>query len=182
MTRPPAVILAGGLSRRMGADKATVQLGGQSLLDHVIARLAPQVPQVAVNAPAPLADLPHVPDPVAGRLGPLAGVLGAMLWARGLGYDRVLTAPVDTPFLPRDLVARLAAHDAMVIARSERAHPVIGLWPVSLAEALRQQIDAGARRIGLFAAEAAQVAWDTRPDPFFNVNTPEDLRQAHARL
>lgn len=180
--RPPAVILAGGQSRRMGSDKARIRLGDRSLLGHVLHRLTPQCGPIALSAPAPIGGLPCLPDPEPGGLGPLAGLLAAMLWARDLGHAHVLTAPVDTPFLPPDLAARLSQHPGGAIAASDRAHPVIGLWPVARADDLRARIRAGDRRIGLFGRDAARVVWSDSPDPFFNVNTPRDLQTAHARL
>ena len=110
----PGVILAGGAARRMGGgDKGLLALGRSTVLGHAARRLAPQVSALALNAngdPARFAglDLPVLPDPVEGRPGPLAGVLAAMEWAGGLGAARVVTVAADTPFLPLDLVARLA--------------------------------------------------------------------------
>jgi molybdenum cofactor guanylyltransferase len=198
---PPAVILAGGLSRRMGRDKATVTLGGRSLLDHVVTRLLPQVSAVALNAHDTLSapdGLPIVQDVVAGHRGPLAGILTAM--RHGAGHhphaSHVLTVPIDSPFLPRDLVARLAeeahANDAIAIAASADAmHPVCGLWPVSLADALQAFLDSPEEpRVKTFL-EGHRTALVDFPlietangplDPFLNVNTPDDLKKAETFL
>ena len=93
----------------------------------------------------------------------------------------------DTPFFPRDLAARLAAQGGGIVLAAGRDeggrvvdHPTFGLWPVGLRDALRSFLLQGKRRVRGFAAEhgAAMVIWDTSPDPFFNVNTPEDLEVA----
>jgi molybdopterin-guanine dinucleotide biosynthesis protein A len=180
---PPGVILAGGLSRRMGRDKATVLLGGRRVIDHVIARLAPQVSALAVNANTALPlDLPVLPDTIAGHPGPLAGILAALDWAAGLGADTVVTVAVDTPFLPETLVARLAAAGAPAVALSDRVHPVCGLWPVAAREDLRNAVTGGLRRVRDWQVVAAATAVPFPPESLLNLNTPEDLAAAQARL
>ncbi|WP_417600270.1 molybdenum cofactor guanylyltransferase MobA [Pararhodobacter oceanensis] len=188
------VILAGGRATRMGGgDKGALLLGGQPMLAHVIARVQPQVDALALNAngdPARFAayGLTVLPDPIQGHLGPLAGVLAAMDYAATLGAPRVLTVAADTPFLPRDLVDRLG--EGLAVAASPdpegriRAHPTAALWPVSLAPDLRQALEEGERRVGRFADQmgARRCLFREQPDPFFNVNTPEDLALAEARL
>jgi molybdopterin-guanine dinucleotide biosynthesis protein A len=200
MTAPVGVILAGGLAARMGGgDKCLAPLAGRRLIDHVTARLAPQVAALALNAngdPARFAalGLPVIADPVPDRPGPLAGLLAGLDWAAGLGVAALVSVPGDTPFLPRDLVARLqaaAGPAGVAIAASPdaagrlRAHPVCGLWPVALRGTLRAALAAGARRVLPWAeAQGARfAAFDAGPpDPFFNVNTPADLAAAEAAL
>jgi molybdopterin-guanine dinucleotide biosynthesis protein A len=186
---PPAVILAGGGGRRMGgADKALLPLLGRPLLAHVAGRIAPQAGALALNAngdPARFArfGLPVLPDPVADA-GPLAGVLAAMGWAAGQGAGAVVTVAVDTPFFPADLVAGLSAAGPFAIAADTdgRAHPVFGLWPVGLRDELAAALARGARRVGDWA-EAEGAARAVFPAAaFLNVNVPEDLSRAEARL
>ncbi|MFP4405914.1 molybdenum cofactor guanylyltransferase MobA [Rhodosalinus sp.] len=199
MTRPPGVILAGGRATRMGgADKPLLDLAGRPLIAHVIARLGPQCAGLAISAngdPARFAPfgLPVLPDETPGHPGPLAGVLAGLDWAAGQGAAAIVTAAADTPFLPSDLCARLAAAaraSGLAVAAAPdsdgrlRRHPTCALWPVALREALRAALAAGERRVGLWAeAQGAGVAvFDgTEGDPFFNVNRPEDLDRA-ARL
>src|SRR6185436_2052358 len=150
MNRPTdvtGVILAGGLSRRMGGgDKGLLELAGRPMLAHVVCRLRPQVGAILVNAngdPARFAPLglPVVPDTVGGFVGPLAGVLAGMRWSAVNAPDArwIVTAAGDAPLLPGDLVAQLAAAvasrpGAIALAQSHgELHPVIGLWPVALA-------------------------------------------------
>ncbi|MBP7242224.1 molybdenum cofactor guanylyltransferase MobA [Amaricoccus sp.] len=187
------VILAGGLSRRMGGgDKALLPLGGRPVLAHVIARFAPQVGPLALNAngdPGRFAGfgLPVAADGFQGFAGPLAGVLAAMHWAAGQGAGLVATVAADTPFLPRDLVGRLAAGiggaPVAVAVAEDGAHPTCALWRVARRGDLAAALVAGTRRVTEWAARegAAPVAF---PDEaaFFNVNVPADLAEAEARL
>ncbi|GGE40979.1 molybdenum cofactor guanylyltransferase [Primorskyibacter flagellatus] len=191
MIAPPAVMLSGGASRRMGGtDKALMPLAGEPLLAHVIARIAPQTERLALNTNS--ADpalggfgLPMLPDTLPDRPGPLAGILAAMDWAAELGDTHVVTVPGDTPFLPADLIPCLTlrgAGDAPVVAASSgRLHPVAGLWPVASRTALRDAITGGLRKVTDWTDAAGALTCEfpaTDPDLFFNVNTPEDLARA----
>lgn len=200
MTQVPGVILAGGRATRMGGgDKGLLPLGGGTLLDHVVRRLAPQVGGIALNAngdPSRFAayDLPVLPDTVAGYAGPLAGVLAGMDWAAGQGAHQIVTVAADTPFFPEDLVARLqeaslGMPNPLALAAtpgSERKldrHPTFGLWPVALAGDLRQALNAGTRKVVLWTDrhDGRCAIFDAASDPFFNVNTPDDLAEAQRR-
>ncbi len=199
-TRLPGVILAGGRATRMGGgDKGLHMLGNRPLLSHVIARLAPQCGPMAINAngdPARLSafGLPVLPDPLPDFPGPLAGVLAGLDWAATLGAAAIVTAAADTPFLPTDLVASLTAAagpSGMALAASPDAngtlqrHPTFGLWPVALRHDLRAALAGGLRKITRWADahQAGTAMFDAAtPDPFFNVNTPEDLALAQRLL
>lgn len=198
--RPPAVILAGGLSRRMGRDKAMILLSGTPLALHIARRLEPQVSTVGLNAPLdhPLAGtLPLLPDSKPDRPGPLAGVLAGLrdFTEDGEAPTHILTTPCDTPFLPHDLVSRLAeqAESGTIVLAScaGRAHPVTALWPLSLADDLDRWLDEpDHRRVFDFVARHSSrtVAFELLEgtsgpvDPFFNINTPEDLALAATLL
>jgi len=200
MRRILGVILAGGLSRRMGGgDKALLPLGGGSMLLRVAARLMPQVDAMILNANGP-ADrfaglgLPVVPDSIADFPGPLAGILAAMEWTARKYPDvsHVLSVAADTPFLPLDLAARLAAgapEGGIAIACSPSGlQPVFGLWPVALRDDLSAFLGTGkgaAVRDFVARHPHAEVPFPVQPggsDPFFNVNTPGELEQARAML
>lgn len=192
----PAVILAGGLARRIGGgDKPMREIGGQTILNRVIARLTSQCSGLILNAngdPVRFSGfgLPVVADSVADFPGPLAGILAALDWAaeQRSGLRWIVSAPGDCPFLPRDLVARL--HEARdrqdaelaVAVSGGRTHPVIGLWNVTLRDELRQALTSeGIRKVDRWTARyrLAAVSWPTAPfDPFFNVNTTDDLAEA----
>jgi molybdopterin-guanine dinucleotide biosynthesis protein A len=196
---PPAVILAGGLSRRMGGgDKGLLKLGTRSILGHVIDRIRPQAWALALNANGDASrfagfGLPVIPDLMPGFPGPLAGFLAALSWAAGHHplATHVLTAPSDTPFLPRDLVARLRgaigdSTGSAMAARACRNHPVVGLWPVGWHAPLRAAVETeGLRKVEAWTdrMKTRAVGFDDTPfDPFFNVNTPDDLAAAEERL
>ena len=183
------IILAGGLARRMGGgDKPLREVAGTSLLQRVIDRLLPQVQCLALSANAPpdrfaSFGLPVIADVVPGHQGPLAGILSGLYWARAQGLDHCLSAAGDTPLLPRDLAHGLWRQSqdggrAAIAISGERQHPVFGLWPVGLIDAMEQALAAQQRGVWRFAqAQGAGLAsWPSLPiDPFFNVNTPEDI-------
>ena len=194
------VVLAGGLSRRMGGgDKALMTVGGVSILSRVIERVAPQVTELVLNAngdPARFAGhaLPVVADVIQGFAGPLAGVLTGLDWAAANAPGRpwVASFACDAPFLPHDLVSRLltAAEaegaDMACAASAGRRHPVFGLWPVRLREALRRAMtEDGVRKVDVWTADyrMATVGFSVDPvDPFFNANRPRDLAEAERLL
>jgi len=190
------VLLAGGQSRRMGGgDKGLLRLDGKSMLAHVIERLSPQVSAIVLNAngnPERFAELglPVVADPVAGFVGPLAGVLAGMRWSFAHVPERrfIVTAAGDAPLLPRDLVARLLAAAGagrqIALARSNgMLHPVIGLWPVALADDLEEALGQGVRKVLDWTDRHSTVGVDfanerigaREVDPFFNANTPQEF-------
>jgi molybdopterin-guanine dinucleotide biosynthesis protein A len=195
---PPtlAVVLAGGLARRMGGgDKALITIGGQTILDRALARLAPQVVDIIINANGDATRFaatgrPVIADSVPDFAGPLAGILAGLDWTAEHRPDIawIVTVPGDCPFLPKDLVARLhRAHDesgqALACAKSgDWRHPVVGLWPVALRDDLRHALtQEDLRKIEVWTARhgVALAEWPTAPyDPFFNVNTPEDAAKA----
>lgn len=207
---PLGVILAGGLATRMGGgDKGLLQIGGQNLMSRVVDRLAPQVAGLALNANGDadrFADLglPVVADSIAGFAGPLAGVLAGLDWAAEQGADSIVTAAADTPFFPTDLVAQLVAASQgqahpLVLATTPRTgdelksggrskvnrHPTFGLWPVALRDDLRAALNDGLRKVVIWTDQhqGREALFDANPfDPFFNVNTPEDLARAEELL
>lgn len=203
-TTTVGLLLAGGLARRMGGgDKGLKDLGGRTMLARVVERLGPQVSGLVLNAngdPARFAEfrLPVVADPIEGFVGPLAGVLAGLLWARAHAPAAryVASASTDAPFLPRDLVARLEAAladrpNAIAIAQSAgELHPVIGLWPVALADDLAAELKAGVRKVLRWTDRHGTVPVDfpfvriadRMVDPFFNANTPEELAGAAALI
>jgi molybdopterin-guanine dinucleotide biosynthesis protein A len=195
---PPTLglVLAGGLARRMGGgDKARIRIGGATILERVLKRISPQCAAVIINAngdPTRFADcgLTVVPDSVPGFAGPLAGILAGLDWAAAHRPDiaDVASVPGDCPFLPTDLVARLAAARTaagtpLACARSgDWRHPVVALWPVGLREDLRHALVVeDLRKIEIWTARHSitTVDWPVAPlDPFFNVNTPQDAAAA----
>jgi molybdopterin-guanine dinucleotide biosynthesis protein A len=205
------VILAGGASRRMGADKRTLLLAGRPLLAHVAARLGPQVAALAVAvdretaarlAAGDAADLAAAMPPGAAMLsdaddtreGPLAGMLAGLRWAAGRGAARVLTVPVDTPLLPTDIGARMAAavagDEIAVCATAGRVHHTVALLPPTLAADLAAHLAGDDRRVRGWLARHTVRTVEIPPltvagrdlDPLQNLNTPADLAAAEAAL
>lgn len=203
------VVLAGGEGRRMGegVKKPLRLLDGKPMVAHVVERLRPQVMDLVVvaNDPDPAfarLNVPVIADPPdvrsaaereGRRLGPLAGVLAGMEWALKhhphAGW--ILTAPADVPFLPLDLTVRLCGHlhvpepDVLVVRHGGHREPSLAVWSVKLADDLRRALlEEGVRRVGQFAERhaAAELAWPGDAAPFMNVNTPEELSAAEARL
>lgn len=213
-TRRDAVtglLLAGGQSRRMAplfgeeakGDKGLLDLEGKPMMAHVISRLAPQVSAMVINAngdPGRFASfaLPVAPDTIGGYVGPLAGILTGLRWSaqHAPNATHIVSVSTDAPFLPEDLVSRLwdglaAAPGKIAIASSGgELHPVIGLWPVSLADDLEASLNQGVRKVlhwtdrhgtvpvafPFFERKGRQI------DPFFNANTPEELDEARRLL
>lgn len=200
MKQPLGVILAGGQATRMGGgDKGLLTLGGQTILGHVIERLAPQVAAMALNAngdAARFADLklPVLPDSIDGFAGPLAGVLAGLDWAASQGADAIVTAAADTPFFPGDLVPQLllageGMNHPLVLAATPDAgagkarHPTFGLWPVALRDDLRAALQDGLRKVVMWTQKhGGREALFPHEAAFFNINTPEDLKTAESML
>ncbi len=200
ITEIPGVILAGGRATRMGGgDKGLREVGGRRLIDHVIDRLAPQCRRLALNAngdPARFAEfgLPVLADSVDGYPGPLAGVLAGLDWAATFGAEAIVTTAADTPFFPLDLVDELqtaAGPSGLALAASPdetgrlQRHPTFGLWPVALREDLRSALAGGLRKIVLWTDQhdGGTASFASEPyDPFFNINTPEDIAMAERLL
>lgn len=192
------LILAGGRSQRMGGgDKTLLTLSGTPMLAHVLERFAPQVGALAINAngdPARFAAFgrPVIADAVPDFAGPLAGVLAGLRWSASADpvATRMATVSGDTPFLPPDLVTRLATatskNGIALAASGGNIHPVIGLWPIALAEDLAASLAAGTRKVQSWAAGHGATVVDfpfveiggRSIDPFFNANTPEDFDEA----
>ncbi|HVY08043.1 MAG TPA: molybdenum cofactor guanylyltransferase MobA [Burkholderiales bacterium] len=189
--RPPitAVVLAGGLGRRMGrVDKGLQLLDGRPLAAWVLDRLAPQVDEILVSANAnrgAYEAFGHrvIEDRIAGHAGPLAGLHSALCEAR---YALVACAPCDTPFLPTEFVARL--HDPLsddrvdlsVARTGMRTHPVVCLARRRLLPHLDAFLGNGGRKFEEWYASlrVAQVAFDDEADAFRNINSPAELRAA----
>jgi molybdopterin-guanine dinucleotide biosynthesis protein A len=191
------LVLAGGRARRIGGgDKSRIRIGEKTILERVVATLASQCSQLIINAngdPSHFADtgLHVVADSVPDYAGPLAGILAGLDWTADHApqIEWIVSAPSDCPFLPPDLVARL--HRARIeanaplacAASAHRRHPVVALWPLDLRPDLRRAlVSEGARKVESWTASrgVAVAAWPTTPiDPFFNVNTPEDVAEAN---
>jgi len=185
------LVLAGGQGRRMGnVDKGFVELAGRPLVAHVIDRLVPQVATLVINANRSAEryaafGYPVVADAIGGFAGPLAGLHAGLATA---ATPFVAMSPCDSPFLPADLVARLAAaFDArpidIAVARTfDQPHPVFALVRRSVLPHLAQFLDGGGRKIDAWYASlaVADVRFDDEAEAFRNINTPAELAQSAA--
>lgn len=188
-----AVVLAGGLARRMdGRDKGLITLAGKPLVQWVLDSVVPQVDQVIINANRNISGYavfghPVVPDILEGHLGPLAGLATGL---QTLDQSAVFMCPCDSPFLPADMVQRL--HDAMiaeaadicVASDGERMQPVFCLVRRTVLASLNHFLAGGERKIDLwFAGEkTVTVDFDNAPDAFRNINTEQERLSAEQAL
>ena len=195
------VILAGGQARRMdGIDKCRLKIGDNTILDIVVNCLSLQLETIVLNAngdPERFSDLEIdvIPDTIQGYAGPLAGILSGMRFAEKNGFTSILTVASDTPFFPLNLLTKLLdegskENSLISIAATKQnnkliRHPTFGLWSVSLADDLEENIHAGVRKIILWADKhsAKTILFPTlKNDPFFNINTHSDLVEAQQRI
>jgi len=186
MSAISGLVLAGGLGRRMGGiDKGLVELDGRPMVSHVIERLAPQVDTLLINANQNTDRYaafghPVVPDRIGGFAGPLAGLHAGLTAAT---TPLVVTVPCDSPFLPRDLVARLRnALDAdgvqLAVAKTgQQAQPVFSLVRRDVLDDLSAFLTIGGRKIDAWYARLAvvEVSFDDEAAAFANINTREEL-------
>ncbi|MBT5074537.1 MAG: molybdenum cofactor guanylyltransferase [Kordiimonadaceae bacterium] len=178
------VILAGGRSSRMGGrDKFLLTLGGKTILDHITERLSPQVDKLILNANRQIDTALEVVPDLEQSAGPMAGLYTALNYAKENDFSHIVTVPCDTPFIPDDFVLRLLEHseNPIVAAKSAgRIHPVLALWHISLLDELKQALQYNQRKMMDFIAgyPVSEVCWDTAADPFFNINTADDLAAA----
>ena len=185
-------IIAGGRSARFaGEEKALKPIGAKTILARIIEIMTPQADRLIINANGDVSrfaftGLHVVPDELTEYNTPLAGIHASLAWAMKMGFDAVVTVPSDTPFLPTDLVARFVhqAHtnNSAIAASSGRSHFTTGLWRTTLCQDLRDfLVDLGGRRASDWTSriKPAVVEWTVTPcDPFFNVNTAENLDEA----
>ena len=197
------VILAGGLASRMGGgDKSLKSLGEKTILETVMDRLSPQVKTIVLNANGdPMRfskfEIPVIQDQTNEFLGPLAGILSGLDWASENGFSQIVTVAADTPFFPMTLVktlnkALLNSVSQIALAATSKKdskriirHPTFGLWPVSLRNDLRNALDLGVRKVVQWTEthEHVDVIFKIEgSDPFFNVNTYEDLDIAKQKI
>ena len=185
-------LLAGGLARRMGGgDKGELMIDGQTIMAKMIARFS-SAPYMFINANGDLSrfaryHLPVVPDILPDHQGPLSGIYAAMahLISDKVTIDWLVTIPNDAPLLPASLPQDLLSHahktkaKIVSVGSHGRTHPVIGLWSISLIGELETALrDHGVRKIDAFteAHDCAYLSYDITPDPFLNLNRPDDLK------
>lgn len=190
-TKQAAAILAGGESRRFGADKALAMLGGVPLIERVANAIRGPGRKLAVvghPSGAALLNCVTLHDPAGAVGGPLAGVLAALDWAAAEGAEWLVTAPCDAPLIPADMAERLIESAELAGARAAFAttpsglHPLCAAWSPSLAGELRKHFERGVHPpVREIVPEAPRVLFADE-DAFMNINTPADLAFAEARV
>lgn len=194
------VILAGGQSTRMnGTEKSFLKFGATSLIKRTIDRFNSQVPKIILSANSNpdkfrKYNVPIIKDDIKGYAGPLAGVLSAMHWAQSNKptINHIITVAVDTPFFPNNYAKIMQAKHQnktqITIANSNnRNHPVFAIWDINLADDLeRFLVNEGNRKVMMFAERynftIQQFDYKSSIDPFFNINTYENLTEAQKHL
>jgi len=194
-----AVVLAGGQSKRFGEDKNQAKLGNLTLLEHVLAKVTKKFEKILIISNQNLNlkmlnSITIIPDCIQGNLGPLVGVLTAMKWIKknNKQYQWIATFPSDTPFFDTSIIekykSRISLNESLLyFARSnQKRHNIFGLWSVKLMDTLEndlinnnfRKVEKWADKIGV---ETINVKID-KFDPFFNINTKTDLKEAEKIL
>ena len=194
-----AVVLAGGQSKRFGEDKNQVKLGNITLLEHVLAKVTNKFEKVLIISNQNLnikilTSLTIIPDCIQGNLGPLVGVLTAMKWIKknNKQYQWIATFPSDTPFFDTSIIekykSRINLNESLLyfVRSNQKRHNIFGLWSVKLMDTLEndlinnnfRKVEKWADKIGV---ETINVKID-KFDPFFNINTKTDLKEAEKIL
>ncbi len=189
------VVLAGGKSKRFGQDKSNVKLDGRSLLEHTLNKIKPKLKTILiVSNNQTLKEYATIKDCIDGHLGPLVGVLSAMKWIKKNNYsfNWIVTFPCDTPFFDNSLIDKFiesskSNDSSLYFAKSEKKrHNIFGLWSLKLIEILEEDIlknnyrkvEKWANKIGVKTINISYKEFD----PFFNINTKEDLAEAEKIL
>lgn len=191
------VILAGGKSRRFGADKAVAKLGEKSLIDYTINKLEPKFAEILVITNNPMQvsknNIFFIKDTMAGQLGPLVGILSAMEWVKNndKNYEWIISFPCDTPFFEEKIIDKVinsqksSDKKLLFLKSGNKRHNIFGLWSIELMEQLRNDINQGARKVEDWANKIGTeiVEINSESDKsFLNINTKLDLEEAQKKL
>ncbi len=193
-----AVVLAGGKSQRFGRDKSQVKLGDKMLIDYILNEIKDIYKDILIvaNEPIKFLDLDKISltSDIQKGLGPLGGVFSAMRWVRDnkKDYKWISTFPVDTPFFKREHLNRfykeidLDKSNLFFMKSKKTRHNIFGLWSLELIEKLELALNRGERKVELWANEIGvktiNFNHEKNEDPFFNINTEEDLETAKILL
>ena len=191
------VILAGGKSRRFGADKAVAKLGEKSLIDYTINKLEPKFAEILVITNNPIQvsknNIFFIKDTMSGQLGPLVGILSAMEWVKNndKNYEWIISFPCDTPFFEEEIIDKVinsqksSDKKLLFLKSGNKRHNIFGLWSIELMEQLRNDINQGARKVEDWANKIGTeiVEINSESDKsFLNINTKLDLEDAQKKL
>jgi len=191
------VILAGGKSRRFGADKAVAKLGEKSLIDYTINKLKSKFAEILIitnnSMQVSKNNIFFIKDTMAGQLGPLVGILSAMEWVKNndKNYEWIISFPCDTPFFEEKIIDKVinsqksSDKKLLYLKSGNKRHNIFGLWSIELMEQLRNDINQGARKVEDWANKIGTeiVEINSKSDKsFLNINTKLDLEEAQKKL
>ena len=188
------VVLAGGKSKRFGEDKSQVKLHGKILIDYILSEITDQFNEILVvtNNPIRFKDSSKIltTKDFEEGLGPLGGILTAMKWIKDQkkDYEWISTFPSDTPFFTNKELKifyeniDIKKSKLFFIKNKETRHNIFGLWSLDLLKKLETDLQKGERKVEVWAdtvgVETINIEYEKR-DPFFNINTKEDLEKAY---
>ena len=187
------VVLAGGKSLRFGEDKSQVKLNNKSLIDHILSEILTEFKELLIVSNNSIkfnkSEKISIIGDFKNNLGPLGGVLTAMKWIKdnNKDYQWISTFPTDTPFFKNQILKDF--HDQInlkngklfFIKSNNTRHNIFGLWSIDLADKLEQDLENGNRKVEDWANKVGVNIIDMqfeKNDPFFNINTKEDLEKA----
>jgi molybdenum cofactor guanylyltransferase len=187
------VVLAGGKSKRFGEDKSQVQLGDKILIDHVLTEIKDDFKEILIVVNSPIKHLSsnkitEISD-YQKNLGPLGGVLSAMKWIKSNNkkYKWIATFPSDTPFFRKNILNNFydkineKESELFFMKSNEKRHNIFGLWSLDLIDQLEKDLENGSRKVEKWAnnigVKTINMPFE-KDDPFFNINTKEDLEKA----
>ena len=189
-----AVVLAGGKSKRFGRDKSQVKLGNKILIDYILSEIIDLYKDILIVTNEPIkflnSDKISITSDIKKGLGPLGGVFSAMRWAKDnrKNYKWISTFPIDTPFFKKEHLIKfnkkinLDKSNLFFMKSKNTRHNIFGLWSLELFEKLELALNKGDRKVELWANEIGVKTIDfeheNNNDPFFNINTEEDLENA----
>ena len=191
------VILAGGKSRRFGADKAVAKLGDKSLINYTINKLEPKFAEILVITNNPMQvsknNIFFIKDIMSGQLGPLVGILSAMEWVKNndKNYEWIISFPCDTPFFEEKIIDKVinsqksSDKKLLFLKSGNKRHNIFGLWSIELMEQLRNDINQGARKVEDWANKIGTEIIEINSESdksFLNINTKLDLEDAQKKL
>ena len=187
------VVLAGGKSKRFGEDKSQVQLGDKILIDHILTEIKDDFKEILIVVNSPIKHLSsnkitEISD-YQKNLGPLGGVLSAMKWIKSNNkkYEWIATFPSDTPFFRKNILNNFynkineKESELFFMKSNEKRHNIFGLWSLDLIDQLEKDLENGSRKVEKWAnnigVKTINMSFE-KDDPFFNINTKEDLEKA----
>ena len=192
-----AVVLAGGKSKRFGDDKSQAKLGGKILIDYILSEIENKFDEVLIVANDPIQHLssPKIQktEDVKTNLGPLGGILSAMKWVKNHNkpYQWIASFPSDTPLFKmsmfEDFLKKVNEKESELffMKTKEKRHNIFGLWNIDLIDQLEKDLENGSRKVEKWAnnigVKTINIEFD-KEDPFFNINTKEDLEKAEKIL